>query len=283
MRKRPGGCPSNVAEETRDTWEAVQSLLARRNKTKHHRIKHDFAFSRFVQCGHCRCALVGELKKQKYVYYHCTSHRRKCPEPYTREERLEDQLAVSLRELIIPTGVLPWLHDAVSDSDLSEGAARDWEIQRLEEQHRRLDAKIEAMYEDKLGGRITADMYDWKAGECTSRSLEVLRRINEIRISEPAPVQECIDLMDLTSRAADLFRVQPPKEKQGFLRLVLKSASWRDGRLQTEFEQPFESLRHSNQLSRKKQRREEMPTTDSEIWLPKNHGFQLPLNDNVSS
>ncbi len=68
------------------------------------------------------------------------------------------------------------------------------------------------MYEDKLGGRITADMYDWKAGECTSRSLEVLRRINEIRISEPAPVQECIDLMDLTSRAADLFRVQPPKE-----------------------------------------------------------------------
>jgi site-specific DNA recombinase len=252
---------------SRETWGAVQDLFNRRIATKQRKINHHFAFTGFVQCGHCGCAMVGELKKQKYIYYHCTANRGKCSEPYTREERMEDQLAVALRELIIPTEVLTWLREAVSDSDLSERAARDREIKRLEEQHRRLEAKIEAMYEDKLEGRITVDMYDRKAGECRSRSLELLRRINEIHVSEPAPIQECIDLMDLTSRAADLFRVQPPKEKQDFLRLVLKSASWQDGRLQTEFEQPFESLRHSNQLSRKKQRREEMPTTDSEIWL----------------
>jgi len=91
--------------------------------------------------------------------------------------------------------------------------------------------------------------------------------MNEIRVSKPAPVREFIDLMDLTSRAADLFRVQLPQEKQRFLRLALKSPS--SGRLQTEFDQPFESLRRSNQLSKRKQRREEMPTTDSEIWLPR--------------
>jgi hypothetical protein len=66
-------------------------------------------------------------------------------------------------------------------------------------------------------------------------------------------VQEAIDLMDLTSRAAELFAMQPASEKQHFLKLLLKSATWQDGCLCTEFENPFENLRHSNRLSRTKQ------------------------------
>jgi DNA invertase Pin-like site-specific DNA recombinase len=236
----------------RETWEAVQTVLRRRNITKHHRIRHDVAFTGFVRCGHCGCAMVGELKKGRYIYYHCSGYLGKCREPYTREERMEDQLAVSLRALVLPKEVLSWLRDEVSQSDLNESAARDRELKRFEEQHRRLDTKIDAMYDDKLEGVITADMYNRKVAEFRSRSLELLRRMNEIRVSEPAPLLDCIDMMDLTSRAADLFRVQPPQEKQLFLRLVMKSASWRDGQLQTEFEEPFQSLRHSNQLSKRK-------------------------------
>ena len=51
----------------------------------------------------------------------------------------------------------------------------------------------------------------------------------------------------------DVFLIQPPHEKQAFLRLVLKSAAWRHGELQTQFEEPFENLRRSNQLSRRKE------------------------------
>ena len=128
---------------SRETWQGVQALLNRRAENKQHRIKHDFAFSGFVQCGHCGCHLVGELKKQRYVYYHCTGHRGKCQEPYTREEALQEQFAVSLRELVIPPGVLTWLQEAVAQSDMNEQAARDRQRKRLEEQHRRIDAKLE--------------------------------------------------------------------------------------------------------------------------------------------
>ena len=40
--------------------------------------KHDFAFSGLIECAHCGCALVGEIKKQRYVYYHCTGYAEKC-------------------------------------------------------------------------------------------------------------------------------------------------------------------------------------------------------------
>jgi hypothetical protein len=74
--------------------------------------------------------------------------------------------------------------------------------------------------------------------------------------------------MDLTSRAADLFLMQPTPEKQRFLKLVLKSATWQDGTLWTEFENPFESLRRSNQLSRTKHLENGAAVAEIEDWLP---------------
>ena len=196
-----------------ETWQTVQALLDHRVKTKQHRIRRDFAFTGLVRCGHCGCALVGELKKGKYVYYHCTGHRGKCPEPYTREEALQGQFGALLQELVIPPGVLTWLQEAVAESDLNERGARDRELKRLEEQHRRVRTKLEAIYEDRLDGRISKELHDRKAHDLRSQSLQLLDRMNGMRLSAPAPVQDALDLMDLTSRAADLFLRQPTAEK----------------------------------------------------------------------
>ena len=76
---------------TRDLWERVQGVLQHRNASKTH-TGRDFPFSGAIVCGHCGCAMVGELKKKKYVYYHCTGYKGKCPEPYVRQEVIEEQL-----------------------------------------------------------------------------------------------------------------------------------------------------------------------------------------------
>jgi site-specific DNA recombinase len=170
---------------------------------------------------------------------------------------------------VISPGVLAWLQEAVLESDLNERGAREREVKRLEEQHRRVQTKLEAIYEDRLEGRISKELYDRKAHDLRTQSLELLSRMNEMRVSAPASVQEAIDLMDLTSRAADLFLKQPTSEKQRFLKLVLKSARWQDGRLCTEFEIPFESLRCSNQLSRTKHQGNGAAVAEIEDWLPK--------------
>jgi hypothetical protein len=66
----------------------------------------------------------------------------------------------------------------------------------------------------------------------------------------------------------ELLRDYACKQKQAFLRLVLKSAAWRNGKLQTQFEQPFENLRRSNQLSRRKDNEIGDGTSRNQIWLP---------------
>ncbi len=110
-------------------------------------------------------------------------------------------------------------------------------------------------------------MYDREALECQNHATAFGRRIDEIRAGAPVPAQGAIDLMGLTSRTADLSLIQPPHEKQAFLRLVLKSAAWRHGELQIQFEEPFENLKRSNQLSRRKDDEIGDGTTRNQIWL----------------
>jgi site-specific DNA recombinase len=141
-------------------WQRVQELLDARAQNKARKVKHDFPFKGLVSCGHCGCLMVGELKKARYVYYHCTGNRGKCPEPYTRQEVLTTEFAAILRGLVIPQPVLDWLGDAVLESDRTEHAARQQSVVRLQTQHDRIEARIRAMYLDKLDGRVAQDFYD---------------------------------------------------------------------------------------------------------------------------
>src|SRR5581483_7081001 len=84
---------------SRELWDRVQAVTAERDVAKSKRGKNEFAFSGLLTCGHCGCAMVAEIKKKKYVYYHCTGYKGKCPERYTREEIIERKLGDLLGQL----------------------------------------------------------------------------------------------------------------------------------------------------------------------------------------
>lgn len=50
-----------------DLWNQVQAVLDHRLAKRCKKADHDFLFTGLVNCGHCGCALVGEIKKSKYV------------------------------------------------------------------------------------------------------------------------------------------------------------------------------------------------------------------------
>lgn len=64
---------------TPECWQRVQELLDARAENKTRKLKHDFAFTGLIRCGHCGCILVGEIKKGRYVYYHCTGNPGEVP------------------------------------------------------------------------------------------------------------------------------------------------------------------------------------------------------------
>jgi site-specific DNA recombinase len=253
----------------RETWERVQTLLNARAENKTRKVKHDFAYTGLVRCGHCGCLMVGELKKRQYVYYHCTGNRGKCPEPYTREEVLTTTFADILRELVIPAPILAWMAEAVLESDRTEQAARQQSLTRLKSRHEQLAARIDMMYTDKLDGRITPESFDQRAAAARAEQEGIQRKILDLQKSAPAPVEEAIDIMGSISQAAGLFLEQTGAEQRRLLQVIMERAAWKGNMLETTLFEPFEIMRHSNRESRRKENKISGSGRDMEVWLPK--------------
>jgi site-specific DNA recombinase len=252
---------------TRECWQSVQELLDARAENKIRKVKHDFAFTGLVHCGHCGCLFVGELKKAKYVYYHCTGNRGKCPEPYTRQELLSSGFANVLDALVIPMPILEWLADAVVTSDRTERAAREQAIKKLQTRYDQIQTRIETMYLDKLDGRITQEFFDKQSITLRGEQDGLLRKIQDVQKAALTSIDQAIDTLRLTSRASELFMQQPAAEQRRFLRVVFEKAVWRDGALRATLFEPFEILRHSNQESCRKEKENRGSGRDLGIWL----------------
>jgi hypothetical protein len=227
-------------------------------------VTHDFAFSGLVDCGHCGCSLVGEIKKKRYVYYHCTGYRGKCAEPYTREADLEQQFAQGLGELAIPRTILDWLQEELVASDISERAAREQALRRDQVELDRLQNRLDVLYEDRLDGRIDAATYDRKAAEVRQQQDRVRRRLAEV----PAlpSVSQAVDPIAVAAKAAELFLKQPGAEQRKLLRLVLDKGTWKGGELRMSFREPFSQLRLSNRESHAKDSDLKADKRDFDIW-----------------
>lgn len=134
-------------------WERVQGILDGRNASKDKPARRQLTYAGLVRCGHCGCALVGEIKKKKYIYYHCTGNKGKCGEPYTRQEVLAEQFQVHLQRLQFDDDVFTWLRQALIDSFADEKREFNNEMRRLEAENDQLQNRIDNMYIDKLDGK----------------------------------------------------------------------------------------------------------------------------------
>jgi hypothetical protein len=144
---------------------------------------------------------------------------------------------------------LEWLGDTVLESDRTEQAAREQTIKRLQARHDQIEERIETMYMDKLDGRIIQEFFDRQSAGWRCEQDGLQRKIQDIQKATPAPIDQAVDMLRLTSRASELFLEQPAAERRRLLQVVVEKAAWQDGALRTSLFEPFEILRHSNQES----------------------------------
>ena len=220
----------------------MQLVLAERNAGRVRKAKQNFAFSRLIKCGHCGCALVGECKLGRYVYYHCSGYKGKCPERYVREEVLEEQFAAMLERLHFDEEVLNWVTEALRQSHEDEKSFHDLALARVQADYNKLQHRLDVMYIDKLDGRVDEAFYDRKAAEWQSEQTRLLRLMEEHQTANHSYLADGVRLLDLARRAGELFRSQPAISKRRLLDFLLSKSVWAGGELRAEFRQPFDLI-----------------------------------------
>ncbi|MCW8139878.1 MAG: recombinase family protein [Planctomycetota bacterium] len=235
-----------------ELWEQVQAVLtgryARKRKTS---MKHALAYSGLLTCGHCGCALTGDVKKGKYVYYRCTHNKQTCPEPYVREEVLTEQFAARFAQLRLDAEVATWFREALKDSHADERAFHDDAVKKLQAEHARLQQRIDAAYIDKLDGKITGAFFDEKAAAWRAEQAGIQRQLQKHEAANASYTETGARLFELAQTAAQQFVAEDRAEKRELVKILCSNSTWANGRLEVTWAEPFGALVTMNEESGK--------------------------------
>jgi site-specific DNA recombinase len=255
-------------------WERVQGVLDGRFARRAKRGKHEFAFSGLIKCAQCGCAVVGEMKKLRYVYYHCTGYADKClgnpascRRRYVRQEVLEHKFSELLGRLHFDNEVLDWVREALHASHASKRREQEEVIARLRVEWDRLQKRIDAMYLDKLDGRVDAAFFDKMSAEWRAEQNRCQRQIDRHLEADKFYMDEGIQILELARNAQKLFDRQQPREKRRLLNLMLSNCSWEDGEVIATFRQPFDLLAQTTAIATRAATDSDSNSAKSNIWL----------------
>jgi site-specific DNA recombinase len=221
-------------------WEQTQEAFRKANHPK--QTKRKFPFIGMHTCAFCGCAITAEIKKGKYIYYHCTGNHGPCPRPAARQETLEEQLGEVIKGITIDESLLDWLIQALRESHRDEKAYPDGMISSLQTQYDKLQHRIDQAYTDKLDEKIPEDLFLRKMNEWREEESKILSQIQAHQTANHNYLEEGIRLLELANKAYFLYLRQPAHEKARLLKIVQSNCTWDGVSACPEYRKPFDIL-----------------------------------------
>ncbi len=231
---------------TQDLFRCVQAVLTEKGQRPTGQQKHAWAFQGLISCGHCGCAFVAEITKQRYVYYHCTGKKGKCPEKYVREEDIATQFGEALRAIEMDGEVFAWIVTALKASHHDAKRYHDERVAAFQKQYQKLQERLDRMYIDKLDRGISQDLFDRMSEPFRTEQRDLLRHIEIHQHANQSYLDEGVHLLELAQKAVMLYDKQDMREKRRLLNFVCSNLQWRDGKLIPTYHKPFDLLTSAN-------------------------------------
>jgi len=203
----------------------TQQALRKSNRPVQER-KRSFAYAGLITCAHCGCAITAGLHKGKYVYYHCTGARGPCEARLIREDRLEDLLGDLVKAVRVDEGTVEWVVAALKESHRDEMAYHGEQVARLQGEIAKLQARMDAAYEDKLDGGISEEFWQRKSGEWRRQRMELQAAVERHQRASECYLDAGVQVLGLAQRAYELWLVQPQSERRKLLNLLLLNCTF---------------------------------------------------------
>jgi hypothetical protein len=197
----------------------------------------------------------------------CQGNPATCRRKYVREEALEQQFTSLLGQLHFDDEVLSWVQEALHSSHADKRREQEEAIARLRAEYDQLQRRLDAMYVDKLDGRVDAAFFDKMAAEWRVEQARCQREIDRLE-ADKSYKDEGVRILELARNAQRLFERQEPRQKRRLLNFVLSNCTWENGEVITTFRQPFDLLAETTVIAAQAMRDGRRNLTKSEIWLP---------------
>ncbi len=160
---------------TNEIFKIVQEKVTRKSNGKYRKHHHLYANGIF-ECAGCGHSICGQLQKGA-IYYSCSRYDNKCTNrKYALEANLDKKVAELFGRLkITKPRLLEWVVKGLKETQSVQIDYREAVTNSLDEEHDRLQKRLDNLYDDKLDEKINEETYNRKYAQIKESMTKVLR------------------------------------------------------------------------------------------------------------
>lgn len=224
-------------------FNRVEQVIASYNKKNFKRTNKPYIFRGLITCKKCGCLISPEIKKGKYVYYHCTNYHGNCDNVvWIKEEELLEQIKTVLQGLKLASWQAEELKSELRAIHEAEKVYYEKNIGAIKNKLETIDRRLKVMYEDRLDGRITTDEYDKTVKDYKAEQQRLLIEYEEHSQADKNFYIIANKLIDLSSKAWEIFKSSELEEKQQLLNFILQNSYLQGKKALFELKNPFAGI-----------------------------------------
>ncbi len=212
---------------------------------------HRFPYTGLLRCAACGCGITAEIKKDRYVYYHCTFDKGSCGGLYVREEELERQFEEILGESRFSEALLDWMREALHHSQKEKAEFHRRPIEKLNAQYAKLKKRIDQIYLDKLDGEVEEAFYRRNVLAWREEQAQIRSRIERHEKADQDYIEQGIRLLELARDAQEFFGTRSQAERAALLAFILPRSTLDQDRVVPVFKSPFDIIHRFAQETKK--------------------------------
>ena len=188
--------------------------------------------------------MTAELKKGKYVYYHCTGKRGgTCKKDYIREEKLNEIFLQLIDKLPNPKeGLFEEIKKAIVEIRKIKTGYEQTSMEEIQKQISKLQKRLDNLYMDKLDGRISDDYCQEKHNEWHDEKDKLIENLKAISSTSRTFDEGSNLLENFCKYARYTFLQANSKKKRAILKMLGSNFTYKDKKVSIELTSVFNYL-----------------------------------------
>lgn len=233
-----GSHPPLITKELFDKAQAVMS-----GKSIIHIQHKGFAFNNLMLCGICGCKVLGERKKGRYHYYHCTfSKGRHHGKVYLREEKLSELFEVPVKAVTLDAKIADWLMDGLREEDKGTEELQEKRLAVLKTNYEKISNRISALLDAKFDKAITEEAFIAKEKEYQGQLIEIRTQMAGLKRTNPNYPIDAHRTLELSKRLHPLYVRTNHADRAQILQMIASNYTLVDVTPIPKWRKPFDII-----------------------------------------
>ena len=207
----------------KELFQQVQKLLEFRNR--HKKRRYNFAFMGLLKCGECGATITAEFHRKyykgtnrtvEYIYYRCTKKLKPCTQKYIPEPELETQFRKAIDDVALPESWATDWYKWLNEDEKLETVSIHENIEKLEQELKDLDIKLNKLLDGYLEGIVDSDSYKIKKNEVFEQKLKINEELEQIKQNGSSWLEPFKEFIGSALTCAKIARAKNTSEELAF-------------------------------------------------------------------